>query len=127
MEELNPELPPLPEAEYILDGTASTDAYTAEQMRSYALQAVKAERERCAKACEAVADQYNDGVCHPLTRGMFTGAMECADAIRSRNDVRPVLIEAQRKLPGLPYKPEHVTEEQIREAIASLPPRKDGE
>ena len=67
-------------------GDISTDyAYTANQMRAYALaevsRAVQAEREACAKVCEKiVADTLR------LYKGLrrSDGAESCADAIRAR-------------------------------------------
>ena len=72
------ELPELPEpvffhsAVYVGPGTG----YTADQMRSYALEAVRRERERCAKICEDKAAKVN-------SRWI---PQDCADAIRSRSE-----------------------------------------
>ena len=58
------ELPPLPEPEHPADTDGCTyaclEGFSAEQMRAYALQAVAAERERCAKICEQ-ADEDGEG------------------------------------------------------------------
>jgi hypothetical protein len=55
-----------------------TGAYTREQMRAYALQAVAAERERCAKLCEEVSrEHFADGMTWECN-----GAAACASRIR---------------------------------------------
>jgi len=63
-------LPELPESEgyvhypareYEPEWTSSSDAYTAEQMRAFAEEAVKQERERAAKVCEALRDDHCAG------------------------------------------------------------------
>ena len=53
--------------------------------------AVAAERERAARVCERIADDYNqrEGLkCAELTTDANTGANECADAIRAGAEAR---------------------------------------
>ena len=53
--------------------------------------AVAAERERAARVCERIADDYNqrEGLkCAELTTDAKTGANECADAIRAGAEAR---------------------------------------
>ncbi len=64
--------------------------YTADQMRAYAAEQVAAERERCAKVCEAQIDGYGDLsiYTHDVpweaeTMGQIRMAKECAAAIRA--------------------------------------------
>ena len=91
------ELGPLPEPEAWRTqigpwGDISTDyAYTLHQMRAYALaevaRAVAAEREACAKLCEAIADEYtrlNLRRAPGLRFEAEVGAMKCESAIRAR-------------------------------------------
>lgn len=52
-------------------------------------QAVKAERDACAKVCEEIEMQGHslwDRTADPDAQGRATGAMDCAAAIRSRSD-----------------------------------------
>lgn len=61
------------------DGTGSYfDAYTADQMRTYAAAAVAAERERCAKACEGEAELWEQA-----GNGPAMEARLCAAKIRA--------------------------------------------
>lgn len=64
-----PELPP-PDLEFAPAGPL----FGSEKVRAYALKAVEAERERCAKLCDALGARYSTG---------GDGALLCADAIRS--------------------------------------------
>ena len=57
-----------------------TYAYTAEHMRAYAAEQVAAERERCARLCEAPSNEDLD---HNET-GSVWDSMACAMAIRRR-------------------------------------------
>jgi hypothetical protein len=70
------ELPPLPEKSYLGDDVSW--GYDAEDMRTYALEAVRREREACAKLCDDFADQS----CSDHEAG---GAYGCAELIRSRS------------------------------------------
>lgn len=69
----------------------SVPIYTADQLRSYALaevaRAVAAEREACAKVCEAIADEYtrlNLRRAPGLRFEAEVGALKCESAIRVR-------------------------------------------
>ena len=75
-------LPPLPKAigwagQLFQDGP-KCEVYTADQMRAYAEAAVKAEREACAKLCEAryMGDNNREDM----------EARACAAAIRARGE-----------------------------------------
>ena len=73
-----------------LSGLVITHAYTtaqmeAERQRCYAL-GVAAERERCAKLCDDISDEYQrtEGRRYPeLKSDAQEGASACADAIRA--------------------------------------------
>lgn len=54
-------------------GFDKPDAYTADQMREYAKQAVEAEREACAKVCAVIGARETDFEAH-----------DCYSAIRAR-------------------------------------------
>ncbi len=78
------ELPPLPEpaGDIIKHGCQDGLAwvrlgFTVDQMRAHALAAIAAEREACAKVCEAQRSKYPD---HSYNEGVG----ECAEAIRAR-------------------------------------------
>lgn len=80
------ELPPLPQV-IPNDGRAFYDdnhsmRYTADQMRSYALAAVEAEREACAKLCAELPRKDPNGPW--FNDDMSAAAYECAAAIRNR-------------------------------------------
>lgn len=64
------ELPALPETDWQLyqpaggyepEFISTQDGFTADQMRAYALAAVEAEREACAKLCEEMAYALDNG------------------------------------------------------------------
>lgn len=91
-------LPPLPEPVNARDvGTLLRDPtspwpyiqpplYTATQMHAYARAAVEAEREACARACEAVTAnaRQQDGYDGDYESGIEVGGDMCATAIRAR-------------------------------------------
>ena len=99
---LSDQLGPLPSTEYSLFYEAPGDddsegwqevvdapGYTAKQMRDYAAQAVAVERERCAKVCDSISDEYQrrEGMKYPeLKTDAQEGAADCAVAIRRAND-----------------------------------------
>ena len=71
-----------PERPRDLDGNAAHPLYTADQLAA----AVAAERERAARVCERIADDYNQRESlkyAELKTDAETGANECADAIRA--------------------------------------------
>ena len=71
-----------PERPLALDGNAAQPLYTADQLAD----AVAAERERAARVCERIADDYNwreSLKWAELKTDAETGANECADAIRA--------------------------------------------
>lgn len=73
------ELPPLPEPPCTVPFCQGNNmGYTADQMRAYAEAAVKAEREACAKLCEAryMGDNNREDM----------EARACAAAIRARGE-----------------------------------------
>lgn len=87
------ELGPLPESPFLVDALGTNKDYDAwsDQIRSYALaevtRAVAAEREACAKLCEAIADEYtrlNLRRAPGLRFEAEVGAMKCESAIRAR-------------------------------------------
>jgi hypothetical protein len=86
------ELPPLPaDRMTVLSGAMKGDYFTADQMRAYAQQAARQEREACEKVCEDVASKHFDEF-----RAMLAdGAYDCAAAIRSRSS------EAVDKVPSI--------------------------
>lgn len=85
------DLPPLPVGAVYTRalGTvgASMYTYTADQMREYALAAIAAEREACAKVCEEIEDSADamwEMLTDPTEQGRSIGAQHCAQAIRAR-------------------------------------------
>ncbi len=61
----------------------------ASQIDKLIADAVAAEREACAKACEEVesrAEELWDKFAYPEDQGMASGARQCAAAIRARGD-----------------------------------------
>jgi len=73
---------PLPEpVAYPSSEHDSQAQYTAEQMRAYAAAAVAQERERCARVCEALRDQWRPEY-GPYDSGRLTGLENAAAAIR---------------------------------------------
>ena len=84
---MNDKLPPLPTPEawrtHVGPWDCSTAyAYTVNQMREYAAQAVAAEREACAKVCEQLEPRHRmDG---EWLAGWSDGTDDCAAAIRAR-------------------------------------------
>lgn len=88
--ELGP-LPTPPSYESRYDDAPLTDHYSANQLRAYALaevqKAVLAEREACAKLCEAIVDEYtrlNSRRAPGLRFEAEVGALKCESAIRAR-------------------------------------------
>jgi hypothetical protein len=81
------ELPELPERRalpVIGSGIAGHAlGYTADQMRAYAEQAVRLEREACAKVCESTYPELVEG--QLLTLPCFDTPDDCAAAIRARS------------------------------------------
>jgi GNAT superfamily N-acetyltransferase len=93
-------LGPLPEpaqTAFVTDSvmrTRKVRAYTADQMHAYALQERAAERERCAKACQAIeAAAWALWKMHadPNDQGRSIGAQECSDAIERAPPTRDKL------------------------------------
>ena len=88
--ELGP-LPTPPSYESKYDDAPLADHYNAHQMRAYAIaevaRAVAAEREACAKLCEAIVDEYtrlNFRRAPGLRFEAEVGALKCESAIRAR-------------------------------------------
>jgi hypothetical protein len=78
-------LPPLPEFSHFLENSThemQRDAIRA-FARSFAEEAVRLERERCAEICEAQADRFMQG--SPMEGNKPYAATECAIAIRARS------------------------------------------
>lgn len=78
-----PELPPLPR-QYQGIGRIESTGYTADQMRAYAQEAARQEREACAKAAEDVDEPGWTGYECPNT--FNDGKWKAAEAIRSRSN-----------------------------------------
>jgi hypothetical protein len=83
-------LPELPESEgyvhypareYEPEWTSSSEAYTADQMLAFAEEAVKQEREACAKVCDDQGSSHDDF----KNVQAAIGCDGCADAIRARS------------------------------------------
>ena len=76
-------LPPLPEPHLLVFDAAlqsRIDGWTHSQVEAYARVAVEAEREACAKVCDA-----EHGACwHANAMAAARAAERCADAIRAR-------------------------------------------
>ena len=93
-------LPPLPEPLVMVNrygqGASTSDGdggvFTAAQMTAYAIDAVLAEREACAKLCETQAVEVGGVASGPLAtdkgklvhEAMAAGSMNCSAAIRAR-------------------------------------------
>lgn len=78
-------LPPLPEAACVHGGgTGLSHRYTADQMRAYADEAVRLERERCARACLDLKPPDLSHAPGEYHRFDIT-TLACAAAIRARS------------------------------------------
>jgi hypothetical protein len=83
-------LPPLPDTDWSVDATWQ---YTDAQIRTYAEQAVAAERERCAAICDArsadhwraYSDKSSPHFCDARFEAFSDEAEECATLIRGDN------------------------------------------
>jgi hypothetical protein len=92
------ELPPLPPYMYGREVEKNERVWSEQCMRAYAEQAVKQEREACAKLCEEIENKYwaafkgktqpidRGAVYSPHVEGMSDGAGECGSAIRARSE-----------------------------------------
>lgn len=88
MPETTQELGPLPPYLYGRECSENERVWSEEAVRAYALQERAAERERCAKLCEAIEDQAYGlwrALADPTEQGRSLGAQHCADAIRSES------------------------------------------
>jgi hypothetical protein len=89
-------LPELPEPYGIMDGTASDDAYTAEQMLALRAAAFRAGMERAAEIAEKLAQEVEEESPH---KNYDLIALDCAAAIRSeiaKNEQQGTERETQR-------------------------------
>ena len=82
-------LPPLPEPHLLVFDAAlqsPIDGWTRSQVEAYARVAVEAEREACARACEAgtANARQQDGYDGDYESGIEVGGDMCATAIRAR-------------------------------------------
>jgi hypothetical protein len=96
MEEQAIELPPLPEPGV---SRRDEDAFTADQMCAYARAAVLAERERCAKVCEAQAETVAENLYgHPRHKAIEWAKLDKFESeYEKAEDVLGIVAAAIRK------------------------------